>query len=568
MKILNAFRRVLAVAAIIFIAVLSGCNREPKEKIQFVGDIKDTEGKSIEEGKIEVYAFFEKEKEPKHYTFDIKQGKIKDQLPKAAKYVVNVKVRGYGLVSKVFYNSIPERTYQLKQATVVSLNPSLGGLIRDTKNNCVGSLSAQANWSTDPWKELPLRINSNGKIAGFGMSPELQSAYDYHVKSKPCNNNITVNIPPNSLTTSSAVSVSMSAVDLFSIDGMPGDYSLSIGQQRVGFMESYGAFSLEIYDGEKNFNLNNKEKKSAQVTFPVVRSIKEGDQLPESIPVVYYDEVNGVWKKETEARLDRKLNAYVAEVFHFSAINLDLEKTNTSCLSFIDPSEGATDAFVAPYQVEVTAPPTSPGGMPRVSSRTVNTIDFCAGNQFALTRLPADTEVSITFFATTQPKGIYVFKTGAVNTVLQDPTRPGCAELGLCGTSKPIQTNDFVQPSPEIYIAACKNIATGNLTVSIATAPSVGTLVLTNYKIKVSRAGLGVPADCEWVSGALSTLTITANNSSNVPSPNVKIVQFSIPLATALCTPASNFPDEKIELVDAVTPTSVVSNAFFLVSCN
>lgn len=557
----------------VLLLLLAGCEwfGEKKEKIKISGKFQDTEGKLIETGSLEIYAFQDQEKEPKLYKFKIKEGNLKDEIPKANKYVVNVKVKGYGLLSKVFYNAIPDRVYQLKQATVTQFNPSIGGLVRDSKNNCVGSLSAQANWAADPWKELPIRINSSGQISGFGMSPELQAAYDYHARSKPCNNGITVNILPNSLTTTSTVNVSMSAIDLFSIDGMPGDYSIAVDQNRVGFMESYGAFSLEIYDGEKNFNLNKDQKKSAHVTFPVVGSAK-GKDIPETIPVVYYDEVHGVWKKETEARLNRELHVYEAEVFHFSAINLDLEKTSTSCLAFLDPSEGASDAFVAPYRVEVTAPPTMVGGMPRVSSRTVNVSDFCTSpaNQFALTRLPADTEVSIVYFdnTTTQPKGVYVFKTGAANTTLQDPAHPDCTELGLCGTVKPIQTNDFVQPSPEIYIAACKNTVSGNLIVSIATAPSVGTLVLTNYKLKVSRAGLGTPADCNWISNTLNTLTLVSDNSSNVPAPNVKIVQFSIPLSTALCTPASNYPEEKIELVDATTPTSVVSNSFFFFSCN
>ena len=553
-------------STVLVLAFLNGCEWfGRKEKVEFAGSFTDTEGKKIENGSIEIYVHTGDGKEPELNKVDLKGGSSVVKIPKGSKYVVNVKARGYGLVSKVFYGSLPSYNYQLKAATVIPFNPAVGGLIRDTKNNCIGSLSAQANWASNPWKELPMRINSAGQIAGFGMSPELEQAYNFHAKSKPCNNNITVTIPANALNTSSSVNVAMSAIDLFSPDGMPGDYSLALNQNRVGFMESYGAFSLEIYDGEKNFNLNKKEQKTAKVTFPVAESVK-GKELPSSIPVVYYDEKNGVWAKETEARYNKELHAYEAQVTHFSAINLDLEKTNTSCLAFIDPSEGATDAFVAPYQVEVTAPATTPGGMPRVSSRTVNTTDLCASpaNQFALTRLPADTEVSIAFFATTQPKGIYVFKTGTANSILQDPTRPACGELNLCGTSKAIQTMDFQQstaPNSDFYIAGCKSSASVS-TISIALGITAGpTLALTSYRIRFLffDGGTEVCATPSAVTGTLDTLTKVYDNLSS--SPKVKVYQFSVPIPTC----SVGFSDVQIQMVD--NSSNPVANTFTLVNC-
>jgi hypothetical protein len=564
-------KNVLALTSIALVLVLlTGCDWfKKKENVVFTGSFIDTEGKAIEKGVIEIYVHQADGKEPRLHKIALTSGKSQGELPKGNKYVVNVKARGYGLVSKVFYGNLPSYNYQLKAATVVSFNPTIGGLVRDSKNNCIGSLSAQANWAGDPWKELPLRINSSGQISGFGMSPELEQAYNFHAKSKPCNNNISVAIPANALNTSASVNVAISAIDLFSPDGMPGDYSLSLSQNRVGFMESYGAFSLEIYDGEKNFNLNNKEKKTAKVTFAVSEMAK-GKTLPQSIPLVYYDEKNGVWVKDTEATYNKEIHAYEAEVTHFSAINLDLEKTNTSCLGFIDPAEGTTDAFVAPYRVEVTAPASTPGGVPRVSSRTVNIADLCTtpANQFALTRLPADTELSIAFFdnVTTQPKGVYVFKTGVANSVLQDPTRPGCAELGLCGTTKPIQTNDFAQPtspSSDFYISGCK-VASNQSTISIAMGPTAGaSLDLTNFQLKFRffDGGTEVCATSSSVTGLLSTLSKVYDNL--LATPNIKVYQFSVPIPTC----GSTFSDIQVELVDTSTSHNSVANTFTLVNC-
>ncbi len=573
MKPLHYLKGIVVAAAIISIAFVSGCKKTPepqKDKVKVVGTITDTEGNSIEKGKITVYTSGGETKEPERFDFDIEQGKLNYEVPKAEKYVVNIRVKGYGLVSKVFYKSIPERTYELKQATVVSFNPSLGGLIRDTKNNCANSLSARSDWNANPMRQIPLRINSMGQIAGFGMGAELQKAYDFHAKSKPCDNGgITVNIPANSLNTSATVNVAMSSIDLFSPDGMPGDYSLATGQQ-VGFMESFGAFSIDIYDdNEKNYNLDKEKKKSAIVTFPIPGYTSDNKDFPETIPVVYYDEMNGVWKKEIDAKLDRKNMVYVAEVTHFSAINLDLEKTNTSCLRFKDDQ---TDAITPTYKVEVTAPPTTSGGMPRVSSRDVTAADMnCVApddNQFALTRLPSDTEVSVVFFNTAVnpvPHGVYVFKTGPTDTDLNDPLRPACGELNKCGNFKLFTGNDFIMPSPEIFIAGCKNTAAGTLVVSIAIAPSVGVFNPASYKIKVSRSGVSVALDCSGMTGLLSTMTPTVDNTTTVPPPQVKMFQYTI-LLSSLCNNATNFPDEKVELVD--TGNNVVSNAFNLVSCN
>src|SRR5689334_1991550 len=106
---------------ILFLVILLmggvGCDKK-EEKIQFTGTFVDTKGEKINEGKIQVY-LNDGKNEPELVEFDIKDGGISDQLPKAAWYVVNVKVRGYGLVSKVFPGGIPaNQIFELKKATV------------------------------------------------------------------------------------------------------------------------------------------------------------------------------------------------------------------------------------------------------------------------------------------------------------------------------------------------------------------------------------------------------------------------------------------------------------------
>lgn len=537
--------------------------------IDVTGSVVTTEGEKVVTASIIIYTWQKDSKRPQKTTVDLKGGDFKSKVPKGSKYVVNIHAKGYGLVSKVFHNTVPTRSYELKQATIVQMNPSTGGIVRDSRNNCTGSLSARADWAAKPMAEVPLRINSLGQIASLGMSESLQLAYDYHAKRKPCDNGIEVSIPPNALNTNTSnVSVAISSIDLFSPDGMPGDYSTSDGS-RAGFMESYGAFSIEVYDGEKSYNINKEKKATATVTFPVSFLNSDSLNIPSAVPVLFYDEESGSWKRDGEAKFDETRRTYVATISHFSAINLDLEKFNTACLRFKDQvGDGIDPDFTTPstvaYRVEVTAPPTTTGGVPRVSTRDIHASDMdCPSpddRQFALTRLPSDTDVSVVFFnnaTTPQPYGVYVFRTGPTDTSLNDPTAFVCADLTKCGNFHLFDTNEF--PTTELFITGCKNTSTGLILVSLAVGPSAAISFDPNdYNIRISRSG-GSSSDC-FAEYTLTTPTVVSASTSNV-----KLFQYSISIA-ALCGTGA-YSTEAIELYDKSATPVVVSNTFYMVSC-
>jgi len=550
---------------ILFLVILLmggvGCDKKEKtDSIKFTGSFVDTKGDTIREGKIQVYLNNGKD-EPKLVEFDIKDGSISDELPKAAWYVVNVKVKGYGLVSKVFPGTVPaNQTYELKKATVVPFNITVGGLLVDTQNNCSGSFSRRADWSVSPKASLPTRVNSQGEISGYGMSEALQLAYDFHAKATPCNNGIQVTIPANSITgpgSPASISASMSVVDLFSPDGMPGD-----GSSEGGLMESFGAFSIELYDDKgNNFNLNEKEGKEAEVVFPANVVIRDPKGLPESIPLLYYDEKKGKWRKEGSATLDIQRMAYVAKVKHFSAINLDLEKNNPACLRIRDvEGTSETPPNEAPYDVEVTIPASVSSASPRVSRRTINPADLCTNagfeRQFALTRLPEATDVSIVFFRTPGPIPVatYVTTTGTAHPAeLSDPNRPDCTEMStLCGTKIISLDADNGTGGEEILLAGCKLMPSGNVVVSVAINNASG-------------AGLGTAFKFTRLDGDTEVCT------NNVPIPATPVFQhnsgtftvyrYEIP-SGSIC-PGS--PDVyKISMLNGSAP---ISNEFQVVLC-
>lgn len=470
----------LILMALAFILAVS-CKRPPKqEMVKVEGKIVDTSGEVVAEGKLEIYTP-NAEGVPQLTTVPFKNGQIAGEVPKSNRYVVNVKVRGYGLVSKVFTNELPAYTYELKKATTVTVSPLMGFVAIDANNNCLGSFSKRSDWRASPLASLPILLNGNGEVAGFGMPEELQRAYDFHALAAPCNNGISVTVPAGAIAGSTAlpdsIRVSMSAFDLFSPDGMPGEYSAQV-PTGTGFMESFGAFNIELYDEKDNsYNLNQKERAQAEVVFPTEVLFPDRKDFPKSVPILYYDEQYGIWKSEQEmAYYDAERKAYVGKVKHFSAINLDLEKDDPACVRILDND---TDGTNPPYIVEVTVPG---GGTPRASSRTVNTSDLCVDpggpvdRNYGLTRLPNNTFASIVFFnAGPVPLATYVVNTGAAHTELVDPARPACSELAtLCGTSI-VNFNTTPVGSQTILVAGCAKNAANDLRVSVAVNLNVET---------------------------------------------------------------------------------------------
>jgi hypothetical protein len=120
---------------------------------------------------------------------------------------------------------------------------------------------------------------------------------------------------------------------------MPGDYSALDSGGKLASMESYGAGSVEIGSGTERFNL--RSGATATVTIPVDATQLTGTpSLPTTIPFLFYDEVNGIWKQDGTAQLSGSgaNAAYVATTSHFSTMNRDILKSGESCLAVeIDP---------------------------------------------------------------------------------------------------------------------------------------------------------------------------------------------------------------------------------------
>jgi hypothetical protein len=102
-------------------------------------------------------------------------------------------------------------------------------------------------------------------------------------------------------------------------DQMPGMLYAANTQNEARMLQTYGMLAIELR-GANAEDLNLAEGSTAEITVPLDASLMAN--APNSIPLWYFDEVNGYWIEDGEATLVG--NAYVGTVSHFSFWNCDV----------------------------------------------------------------------------------------------------------------------------------------------------------------------------------------------------------------------------------------------------
>ncbi len=386
-------------------------------------------------------------------------GVFRLEVPVAERYVMNIRKSGYGTASHVYPGEVTGDTWTLRSARVTRVNPSAGIDLteRREKNDCPGPRTRRIDWAgagylregliqwqdgagstlslpelgvTDPAAvgevlELLASVHPDVSLLGSALSRiQFRPSFD----EPPCGGGIAVSIPPGALVDrdgnlpAGQVDVSLSTVDLSSPGQMPGDYSARDRGGDGKVMESYGAGSVEITDGSKRYNL--KQGTIATVTIPVDRAqLLSGVALPPTMPLLYYDEVQGVWLDKGELQLtgSGSSSAYRAQVSHFSALNVDLLKDGQSCVSVI-----SGPGLPASYDIEVTVPPRTPGAAPTVLTFA---IDNSSGNEHVIYNLPNGVNIALVPIVSGTrpdgsigdvPAGVFVVNTGGPQTSVTD----------------------------------------------------------------------------------------------------------------------------------------------------
>ncbi|WP_156115570.1 carboxypeptidase-like regulatory domain-containing protein [Psychroserpens sp. Hel_I_66] len=102
-------------------------------------------------------------------------------------------------------------------------------------------------------------------------------------------------------------------------DQMPGMLYAANSQNEARMLETFGMLAVELR-GENGEDLNLAEGSTAEITVPLDPSLMVN--APSSIPLWYFDEINGYWIEDGEATLVG--NTYVGTVSHFSFWNCDI----------------------------------------------------------------------------------------------------------------------------------------------------------------------------------------------------------------------------------------------------
>ncbi len=272
-------------------------------------------------------------------------GKFELKIPTTEKYIINFSKEGYAFVSKVFMGSRVNVTYRMKRSTVVKADPTQEIVVKDTVTECEAIVAIQEA-EMERLKAITPVMNHLGKVVDFGIPDELFEKYNKYQKRETCNTGATVRIPANALAIpgntgsffqdKKEVTVSVSTIDIFSQDGMPGDWSVR-SQEQPRFMVSFGALTIDVtYEGKP---VDLIKGQTAEVMIPIdPLAFGTSENIPPSIPFLSYNRESGLWNQDGEARFDKERMAYIGETSHFSEFNMDIFKSTPSCQRFcLDP---------------------------------------------------------------------------------------------------------------------------------------------------------------------------------------------------------------------------------------
>lgn len=374
------------------------------------------------------------------------EGHVRLFVPDAERFVLNIRKPGYGFYSKVYDDSVTGGRWTLTRATVTSVDPTQTIRVVDERSerDCPGPRAQRLRWETYPNLADPQWQDGRGRVVP--ATDELQVplpsivSEQYDHAAPRCGPGMRVEIPPSSLVDADGnpptgnVDIAVSTVDLFSPQQMPGDYSVRTPGGGAAFMQSYGAGTVEISAGGTSYDL--AEGATATVTIPVdPTQITAGGTPPPTIPLLYYDEIGGVWEQDGTATLVG--DEYVATVEHFSAINTDLVKTDQACVRVKSPTLGSA------YELEVTVPQ-GPGVAPNWRSYF---IDNSSPSEHVIYNLPTNVNIVLVPVRIDNdiPYGTFVVNTGEK----QNPTSPNLPAgppYGACATEV-VLTEQAVPPN-------------------------------------------------------------------------------------------------------------------------
>jgi hypothetical protein len=249
-------------------------------------------------------------------------------------FLVSAEKFGYGLYSKSFSNAFSDEQIIVTQGTVVEFDPTIDNVIEDTNsNNNIAQSALLALDTSLLFNVVPRVYDHTGKLIDLGYPDEVKGIFDYVKTPRTSRRGMSMNLRANSLRNAAGnlppagtkLKASVSTVDFFNPDGMPGNFTVRFkgdpkrfeidttrskknqqslqqvkseemkardstpspaelnsnssegAEGQLAFMESYGAATIDISDGEESYQL--EEGMTATVTIPVYSIRQEKNEF-------------------------------------------------------------------------------------------------------------------------------------------------------------------------------------------------------------------------------------------------------------------------------------------------
>lgn len=420
-----------------------------KNTICFSGRVIDQKGNPVEGARISIGG----QKRKDNLTAQKGEFNICTRPDKNQRYVVNIEKLGFGFVSKIYTATTGDILITMEQATVVEeLNPNDNITITDIVPNT--SSPAQPDYSriTSPLDTIPFVYDASGRLIAFGAPPEVERTYEAIDRFRPQRRGATVRVEADALEDPTAgreqrgtffqasksplgnVTGSVSTVDVYSPDGMPGDYTTRMQNGERGFMITYGAVDVNFYSNGKPLQL--KKGKFATISIPVdTLALIYGEKLPPTIPLLVYNKETGLWQRDGNnvGTLNASGTAYEAKISHFSVFNMDEEfaagvaSCYKMCISGTRPASAKIEITgdIAGHVKNLTI---------AGSSCTPPSGGCTTGDAYAINNMRPNTPIGVRLMSGATVLSSYVFITGGPST----PNEVNCSNQ-FNGCSGPVQ---------------------------------------------------------------------------------------------------------------------------------
>lgn len=231
--------------------------------------------------------------------------------------------------------------WQMKKGRTITFDPEKDIVLQSNPNalgeKCWTALG-RVNWDGIEHLKVPLTLNGNGQWIDWSASDPLRSTLRVHEDPIPCNNNFSVFLPAQSLVDSNGrapqgdVIATIGGISLVKAEEMPGDFGVTTNRG-IAQMLSFGAGQFYVSNKELIYHL--KKGHQAKVRIPVDPLVDAADakvKLPESVPLLSFNETNGFWEPDGKLSYNKKGHWYEGVVRHFSVLNADQYKDEPAAI--------------------------------------------------------------------------------------------------------------------------------------------------------------------------------------------------------------------------------------------